>query len=341
MKKIAIYTEALGPISSGGIRCIVYFLNILKDRGYDVCAFVDVPPFNSTWLPSKFEVYSSNSKEYESFDEVLISPYSPTAKRVSEHKNAKHRIHWCHTFEGAFEHNGPQWMKQAVDSYRLKNISYMATSHYVKIMLELIFKQKVLPHLVPGGVDKTIFKYDDKLFREKIQRDKLTFCMLNRPESLRGIDIGLQAFNLLKKDFGDKVELGLFAGLPQDQMYTAYGFSHFFIDPSLLAGLPLPPLEAMSCGCVPIVTHFGTTDYIRDEINGFLINANDIQDTYRVLKFVTEKYFSSKEKTNEGLNLNETLNDWYEERAIYARLESEKWTWEHMVDAFEKNLEIL
>jgi glycosyltransferase involved in cell wall biosynthesis len=331
-KKIAIYTEALGPIKSGGIRCIIYFLNILKERGYDVCAFVDYPPFDSTWLKSDFPVYSS--VEVEKYDGILISPYSPTAEKVSMCKNANKRIYWVHTLEFCFYHNPEEWLKRAVFSYRfLKNIYYMATSHYVKIFLELIFKQKVLPKLVRGGVDLNVFKVDPDIYREKIRSDKVRFCMLNRPEPLRGIKIGVEAFEKLRKDFGDKVELFMFSNIPQEEMYKAYGKAHFFVDPSLLAGLPLPPLEAMACETVPLVTHFGSNDYILDGNNGFFINANDVEDTYRVMKYVTTKYLESKTEND---------NLWYECRAVPARIAvMEDFSWKKMIDNFEENLTYL
>lgn len=330
-EKVAIYTEALGPIQSGGIRCIIYFLNLLKERGYDVCAFVDVPPFDSTWLKSDFSVYPSS--EVEKYDGILISPYSPTAKRVSQCMKAKHRIHWVHTFEGGFEHNGTAWLKQAIESYKLSNINFIATSHYVKIFLELIFKQKVLPKLVRGGVDLKIFKVDPDIYREKIKSDKVRFCMLNRPEPLRGVKIGVEAFERLKKDFGDKVELSMFSNIPQEEMHKAYGRAHFFVDPSLLAGLPLPPLEAMACETIPLVTHFGTNDYIIDGSNGFFINPNDIENTYRVMKYVTTKYLESKTETD---------NMWYECRAVPGRIAvMEDFSWNRMIDNFEENLSYL
>lgn len=330
-KKVAIYTEALGPIKSGGIRCIIYFLNLLKERGYDVCAFVDYPPFDSTWLKSDFPVYSS--VDIEKYDGILVSPYSPTAKRVSQCSSAEKRIYWVHTFEGAFEHNGTAWLKQAIESYKLNNINFIATSHYVKIFLELIFKQKVLPKLVRGGVDLNVFKVDPDIYREKIRSDKVRFCMLNRLEPLRGIKIGVEAFERLRKDFGDKVELFMFSNIPQEEMYKAYGKAHFFIDPSLLAGLPLPPLEAMACETVPLVTHFGSNDYILDGNNGFFINANDVEDTYRVMKYVTTKYLESKTEND---------NLWYECRAVPARLAvMEDFSWKKMIDNFEENLTYL
>jgi glycosyltransferase involved in cell wall biosynthesis len=328
-RKVAVHTEALGPIHSGGIRCIVYFLNILKKRGYDVCAFVDVPPFDSTWLSSNFPVLSSNSKEYLQFDGILISPYSPTAKRVAEHKNAAHRIYWCHTFEGAFEHNGAVWMKQAIDSYRLKNIHFMATSNYVAAFLNLIFKQKVLPYRVPGGVDSNVFKFDQDTYDEKMKLKTITFCMLNRPEPLRGINIGLQAFDLLQKEFGDDiVEMKLFANVPQNEMYRHYGLAHFFLDPSLLAGSAIPPLESMACGTPIISTIFGTMDYIKDGENGFFINAGDIQHTYRIMKECVELF----------LDKNKKIVVYYQQLVDEARTTAARYTWERMVNNFEANM---
>jgi glycosyltransferase involved in cell wall biosynthesis len=340
--KVAIHTTALGPIASGGIRCIVKMLNGLINKDYICKAFVDIPPFDSTWLPSKFEVLPSNSKEHDEWNGILISPYTPTARRVSEHKNASHRIYWTHTFEPAFKHAGKAFTDEAVRSYRLKNIHYMATSHYVKTFLELIFDQYVLPYLVPGGVDHKIFYTDESIEFERDKFKKVSFCMLNRSESLRGIDIGLEAFELLKKDYGDLVEMKLFGGIPQDEMYKAYGSSHFFVDPSLLAGLPLPPLEAMACGCVPITTHFGTTDYLIDGKNGFFINANDIQDTYRVMKYCAglfiEQTASSYRMVEHGMH---SSIMYYFKLVENAHTTATKWTWKQMIDNFEKNLLIL
>jgi len=334
IEKVAIHTTALGSIHSGGIRCIIKLLNGLIDKNYECKAFVDIPPYNSTWLPSNFEVLPSNSKEYEEWDGILISPYTPTAKRVSEHKKASHRIYWVHTFEAAFEHAGKQFTDEAIKSYRLKNISYMATSHYVKIFLELIFKQYVLPHLVPGGVDHKIFYQDEQITNEKKLYNKIRFCMLNRPEPLRGIQIGLQAFFLLQKDYGDLVEMNLFSGLPQDEMHKAYGTNHFFVDPSLLAGLPIPPLESMKCGCVPIATHFGANDYIVDGENGFFINANDIKHTYQVMKQCTNLLVGET-------GCKKSYHESYDIIVNNAISTASLWSWDRMINNFELNLKYL
>lgn len=330
--KIAIHTEALGSIISGGIRCIIYFLNELKRRNYDVCAFVDFPPFSSTWLKSDFEVFSSNSSEYFDFDGVLISPFSPTINRVSEHKKASSKIYWVHTFEGGWAHVESTWRTRAINSYKLKNVDFMATSHQVSIILESIFQQKVLPYCVPGGIDPKVFFCDSLVEKNKLKTQTVRFCMLDRPEIQRGISVGLQAFELLKKKYGDLVSVELLSNIPQTELHKAYGRNHFFIDPSLLAGLPLPPLEAMACGTIPIVTHFGTNDYIIDGENGFFINANDTKHTQDVLDAATKIVI-------EHIEDEKTETTTYKKISAAAKTQANKWTWEKMVSLFEKNLE--
>lgn len=334
-KKVAIYTEIMGSVCSGGIRCIVYFLNMLIDKGYECVCFVDRPPYDSTWLPSKFKVFPSS--EVERYDGILISPYTPTAATVSQCKNALERIYWVHIPEFTFIHNGPKWVKMSVESYKLKNIHFMCTSHYVQIMLELAFNQKVLPYRVPGGVDKSMFRFDESIYKQKIKSEKVIFIMLNRHEPMRGFDIGEEAFSLLQKEYGDKVELKIFGGIPQQEMYKHYCSSHFFLGPSRAEGLPLPPLEAMACGCIPIVTHFGTQDYVIDNQNGFFVNANDVKHTYEIMKKCADMYFKSlKIKKN-----NEYESTMYDMISCVSRITIDDWGWNRMIDGFENNMKYL
>jgi glycosyltransferase involved in cell wall biosynthesis len=61
-----------------------------------------------------------------------------------------------------------------------------------------------------------------------------------------------------------------------------YATADVFIGPSVIAtsgdreGLPVTFMEAMSCGCVPIVTDLeGNTDLVQDNITGFLVRQKD------------------------------------------------------------------
>jgi glycosyltransferase involved in cell wall biosynthesis len=161
--------------------------------------------------------------------------------------------------------------------------------------------------------------------------------MLDRHEPMRGFDIGVEAFELLKKEYGDKIELKIFGNIPQGEMYKHYGSSHFYLGPSRAEGLPLPPLEAMSCGAIPIVTHFGTQDYIIDGQNGFFVNSNDVKHTHDILKKCIDMCLKAQETKKKDL----AENTAYDMISCVSRLTADKWSWNNMIDGFENNLKYL
>jgi glycosyltransferase involved in cell wall biosynthesis len=46
---------------------------------------------------------------------------------------------------------------------------------------------------------------------------------------------------------------------------------------------PLPPIEAMACGCAVVSTKYGTEDYLEDGVTGRLINSFDINGSVKII----------------------------------------------------------
>ncbi len=60
-----------------------------------------------------------------------------------------------------------------------------------------------------------------------------------------------------------------------------YNHSMVFVLPSIVEGMPLPPLEAMACGCAVVVTdNGGINEYINDGINGIICPIRDSNCLY-------------------------------------------------------------
>ena len=59
---------------------------------------------------------------------------------------------------------------------------------------------------------------------------------------------------------------------PSDDMPQLYSEADFYLSAGIYEGSPLPPLEAMACGCIPVVTESGMGDYLVDGVNGLLLN---------------------------------------------------------------------
>ncbi len=54
-------------------------------------------------------------------------------------------------------------------------------------------------------------------------------------------------------------------------MARAFGDIDIYVDASRLAGFPVPVIEAMSCGAIPIVTYYGAPDAVHSGYNGYII----------------------------------------------------------------------
>lgn len=283
--KIAIHTSAIGVHVSGGIGCVVEVLNRLQTLGHEVYCFVDEQDIQSRWLPASFPIINSTNPLYESFDGILISPFSPTARAVAEHKNAQDKFYWIHTNEGLFTYNGPEWQKNAINSYKLP-LKIFCTSHYVRILMEQVYNRNCIGQLVPPGVDFKVFNTTNRgmpnytIPPARGFRACTNIGFFARPGYIRGTDIVHNVMRLMKFNSSINPATYNFIRIPdgiRDRKILAeyYKKIDLFLDPSRLAGSNTTVKEAMACGAVVIGTPYGNTDMILDGINGFIVPVDD------------------------------------------------------------------
>ena len=269
--KIAYYTEALGSYISGGINVIVSILNELSKLGHETCCFVKHPPFRSEWLRADFPIYPDESNIYEEFDGILISPFSPTVKTVSEHKNSLDRLYHINANEGLFTYNGPEWTNRAIESYRLP-VKIFCVSSYLQIIMEQIYHRKIIGTLVPPGYDPGVFNTEGRISYDDIGN----ILIFGRGHYIRGVDTAIEAFKIAKQTL-PWLKLKIIPDGIRDRyaLATYYKQSNLFLDISRLAGSPTAPKEALACGCIPICTPYGTTDFIQTGYNGYIVPPDD------------------------------------------------------------------
>ncbi|WP_083755842.1 glycosyltransferase [Thermoplasma volcanium] len=70
-----------------------------------------------------------------------------------------------------------------------------------------------------------------------------------------------------------------------------YNKSIIFVLPSIVEGMPSPPLEAMACGCAVVVTdNGGVNEYIKDGLNGIVCPVRDSYCLYqKVILLINNK----------------------------------------------------
>jgi glycosyltransferase involved in cell wall biosynthesis len=274
---ITVVTETLNYVS-GGVRCIVEVLNRLAKRGYDVSCYVTQSDLKCEWLEIDFPVLPI--KEFYKYKGIAISSYSPTAEMVAR-SNAIGKFYWVHSYEPKFPEltgRSDKWRIMSEASYRFDQLHYFTVSTYVKMILELIYGRKVLSPLVPGGVDIDLFKPGEK------KDGPLKIMFLSREHRFRGAPEILRALNQVHDEgldinafvMGTPIDMGDLPHvhhppLPQAEFAALLGEMDIFIHASHFEGLPLPPLEAMACGCAVIATDIGASDYLLDGFNAFVV----------------------------------------------------------------------
>ena len=326
--KIGIYTDALGQHISGGILCIVEVLNKLVEWGHDCTCFVNHEPLRSDWLQTNFRILPAI--DVKKFDGILISPYSPTAKAVAEAENAEDRFYWIHTNESLFCHNDKEWQDQARKSYSLP-LKIFCTSTYLQILMETVFNRHVISHLVPPGVDLKVFYSHG---REAYMGDRSGY---NLPYSLgilcrggwvRGEDITRKAISIIqaKTPYGYIRPIAFGNISDRHEMANVMRELAFYIDLSRVAGSPTPVREAMACGCIPISTKYGTTDFILNGYNGYIVPPDDPQIVANLIMDIIKRQ-------EDGLYV---MNDLSNAAADYAK---ENFGWDNIAKNFILALE--
>lgn len=134
---------------------------------------------------------------------------------------------------------------------------------------------------IPNGVDTDRYR-----LLAPIENRPRRVAMLYHPAEWKGVPDGLQALSAAHSEFPDleAVLFGTFErpdGLPRwvtyvenphgDELVRLYNACSVFLHPSWSEGCPLPPAEAMACGCaLAAAANPGVCDYARQGHNAML-----------------------------------------------------------------------
>jgi glycosyltransferase involved in cell wall biosynthesis len=117
----------------------------------------------------------------------------------------------------------------------------------------------------PGSLQQEVFIHSIPLVLDRIPQ-AMFIC-----PSMAG-DPG---FSRLVKHLGIEANTRLWPYLSQEQMWTLFKRSQVYVSPSVHDGTPNSLLEAMVCGCFPVVGNIESMqEWITSGVNGLLIDAN-------------------------------------------------------------------
>ena len=145
-------------------------------------------------------------------------------------------------------------------------VSFIAVSHPVAEFIKDTL-QVISPILRPG-IDTNLFSLPDSK-----SSDILNIAYMPRKNSaLAKQIIAIFQARTLAKQLKNKIRFFAISGLNAREVATILKKSHIFLATGFPEGCPLPPLEAMACGCLPVgFSGFGGWDYMRQALpeNGY------------------------------------------------------------------------
>lgn len=147
-------------------------------------------------------------------------------------------------------------------------------------------------HYIPNGLDYTKFFVENDI----TAKNPFSIAMLYHANKVKGSKFGLEAISKLKNKY-PALDVTFFSVYPkpdfipywinyienptQIELRKIYNNSAIFISPSLFEGFPLPPAEAMMCGCAVVATNIGGhSEYITNGQTGILVESSSGDKLY-------------------------------------------------------------
>ena len=269
----------------GGNRVIFRVANYLARRGHDVSISTRNTAVKSGDLKGIPIRVSMGQLEDADF---VVGTFWTTITEVATSRVEGRKVAFMQSDEPSWMEDGHRDKAESIRAFTYPGVKYIPISAQVGAACQRKYSTNCVPEdlWIPGnGVDCLDFSPRINDFNQRnevcaIYRGvwfKGDTSVLNAMAECkrrdRSISVKMAGFNRFTNPVLDEYVLQP----PIDDMALFYSTSDVYLSGSRIEGSPLPPLEAMACGCIPIVPEIGTEEYLVDGENGFIIDPNDIQ----------------------------------------------------------------
>lgn len=285
--------------NAGGVHVVVDIVNYLSIHGEAINITYNLHyPYQEnvlfTPIPSN---HLANLKTKQIVSTIWKTAYA--ARKIADDKEAE-LVSFVQGYESYFE-NGSIYGGVEL-SYKLADRIF-TISDYLKKQLKEVFD--VNATVISNGINYDITASSDIkpsptiitiILRDNIMKgDWILLDIIRRLDNLKQkLKVNLVTINpYIMTPSLKNVELNILNG-PQNRntIYRLLKESTFYIDASLSEGFGLTALEAMSAGCIPIVSDSqGINQYISTDQNGVIIKDFNNADSYvqAIVKLLADK----------------------------------------------------
>jgi len=289
---------------TGGVRAILTYANLLTSRGHEVRVIVksrritryifnilNIKPVWFKKLKAKvIRVPEFSSKFIPDADILVADTYKIAGASFNLSKTKGVKFQTIQHDERLY-HGLPE---KVSDVYNL-SLKKIVISSWLKGIIKEQFNSDA--ELIVTPVDFEQFNFVEGVRREK----PIRVIMLHHAYVWKGIKIGKEAFDMVKKEFPD-IQLILFGARQkkidikcdeyfynpkQEDMAKMFSSCHIFLCPSEYEGLGMPAMEAMACKCAVVTFDTGgSRDYAFDGRTAMVANQGNINELAEKLKML-------------------------------------------------------
>jgi glycosyltransferase involved in cell wall biosynthesis len=247
------------PSPSGGVHTLYRHVAILRAGGFDACILHTQSFFRANWFP-RMDVeirYMAEDDGPGPADHLVIPEGMPDIMRKYAGTAVRRTVfaqNWAYVFDALGP--GESWQQWGI-------FDAMTVSAYMKKLVKdtmgidatVIHPGIPLPAVDSAG-RKLQIAYMPRKNPHDASRIQKIFCALN-PENVAIPFVPL-------------------TGLRHEAVYARLLETPFFVATGYPEGCPLPPLEAMACGCIVVgFDGMGMREYIEQGVNGYCVPDGD------------------------------------------------------------------
>lgn len=326
-KKIAYVLPAV--TIGGGPSVVFQHANRLIKRGYEV-AIINLDTdlkSEANWFKCNFPIFnwdvSANDKCPVKNIDIAIATYFSTLEIVKNKIKAERKIYFVQSDERRFDLSAEEFVK-CQKSYQA-DVEFITEAKWIQRWLKEEFGKNV--YYVPNGLDEKIFFPTAPL----VPKTKKVRVLLEGPIDVpfKGVADAYNAVKDLNCELWIISSLGkpkrnwrydrFFERVPMEKMNEIYSSCDILLKMSKVEGFFGPPLEAMACGCVPVVAECtGFDEYIQNKKNALTVAIGDVK--------------AAKNAVRELLN-DSDLREKIRKTGIKT---ARQWSWEQSIDCLEK-----
>ncbi|MDY7001698.1 MAG: glycosyltransferase family 4 protein [Thermodesulfobacteriota bacterium] len=272
-----------GHRNCGGCLQFIKYANAMAGMGHTVTLTYYVG-FNFDLievLPRKIYSPTLNPEEIPDADVIISSSWSAAEKVAGLPLSKGEKFYYVQDYENF---SGPS---EAITRSWCMPATKIAVAEYLK---ELILQQtSTRVHVIPYGIDFDVFHPTSPKAMEQNEivvgglynpapRKRFTdFAAVIQRLRQRRLPVRLELFGT-----GEKPELPFdfrYARRPSRQaLNEMLNRCHVWLTMSDQEGLHIPPMEAMACGAVPVVTNIGGMDYCLHGETGFTVPVGGVKE---------------------------------------------------------------